>query len=818
MKLTIDFETRSAVDLKAAGLGVYANDPTSEILCLATKIDDDETMIWVNPLLGYRGDLPLITMDEIYYYLDKVDIIEAHNAAFEEAMWAGVGVKKYGWKPLPKEKVRCSMAKASYHALPRALGDLALCLGLQNQKDKEGIQVMLKMCKPRKLLKAELVKLEAVMGQPWPKLKALQIDYLLAMSKGYQPQFPKHYHDKFLTWHQSFEDVQRLLHYCIQDVETEHDISSHLPELPSSEQTVWELDREINTRGIAVDLEAASVMLNTINRYTTDLLEECASMTGGKVKSPKQVAALKEYINERIPDPDKHLTDVSAATVLAALKDPEINDPEAVRILTLRKELGMSSVAKYQSLIDKTEKDGRLRYTLQYHGAGTGRWSGKGVQLQNLPRGRIKDPEAAIDMLMTDGSTADTLASLWGDFMSVAASCIRPMFIAKEGCTFTCADFSNIEGRVTAWLANEEWKLEAFRAFDRGEGHDLYKLAYSKGFGVPVERVDKDQRQIGKVMELACLGAYTPVVTDSGLVPLLYVTTEHKVWDGKNYVAHAGLLERGIRETINLYGVRITKDHLVMAGEEEWVEAGKLVPFEHRDYQITPVYDLANCGPNHRFMIATERGPLIVHNCGYQGGKAAFQKMAQIYGITIPESEAQRNVEAWRESHPKVVMLWRGMEDAAFMAVANPGKVYEYRAIKFRLKDRFLQMRLPSGRCLHYPNAKIEEMETPWGQIKEVVTYTTYEHKVAMKTATYGGSFTENCSQAVARDVMAAAMLRLEAAGYPIVLTVHDEVLSEHPTGFGSVDEFCELMTAPTPWSDGLPVAAAGWRGRRYRK
>ena len=707
MKLTIDFETRSAVDLKAAGLGVYANDPTSEILCLATKIDDDETMIWVNPLLGYLGDLPLITMDEIYYYLDKVDIIEAHNAAFEEAMWAGVGVKKYGWKPLPKEKVRCSMAKASYHALPRALGDLALCLGLQNQKDKEGIQVMLKMCKPRKLLKAELVKLEAVMGQPWPKLKALQLDYLLAMSKGYQPQYPKHYHDKFLTWHQSFEDVEKLLRYCLQDVETEYDISSHLPELPNSEQTVWELDREINNRGIAVDLEAASVMLNTINRYTTNLLEECAELTGGKVKSPKQVAALKEYINERIPDPDKHLTDVAAATVLAALKDPEINDPEAVRILTLRKELGMSSVSKYQSLLDKTEKDGRLRYTLQYHGAGTGRWSGKGVQLQNLPRGKIKDPEAAIDMLMTDGSTADTLASLWGDFMSVAASCIRPMFIAKDGCTFTCADFSNIEGRVTAWLANEEWKLEAFRAFDRGEGHDLYKLAYSKGFGVPVERVDKDQRQIGKVMELAC---------------------------------------------------------------------------------------------------------------GYQGGKGAFQKMAQIYGITIPESEAQRNVEAWREAHPKVVMLWKGMEDAAYMAVANPGLVYEYRAIKFRLKDRFLQMRLPSGRCLHYPNAKLEEMETPWGQIKEVVTYTTYERKVAMKTTTYGGSFTENCSQAVARDVMAAAMLRLEAAGYPIVLTVHDEVLSEHPTGFGTVDEFCELMTKPAPWSEGLPVAAAGWRGRRYRK
>lgn len=234
------------------------------------------------------------------------------------------------------------------------------------------------------------------------------------------------------------------------------------------------------------------------------------------------------------------------------------------------------------------------------------------------------------------------------------------------------------------------------------------------------------------------------------------------------------------------------------------------------------VYDLVNCGPRNRFMVLTERGPLIVHNCGYQGGVGAFQSMAAVYGVKVPDDQAAELVKLWRQAHPMVVALWYSLEEAALMAVAHPGKAYSYRAIAYKLSQdgRFLLCRLPSGRLLHYPFPALEEAEMPWGETKRVVTYMATDSQTGkfVKSKGYGGLFTENCVQALSRDVMVEGMFRVEEHGYPVVLTVHDEVLSEHPVGHGSVEEFGHLLSVVPSWADGLPVAAAGWRGTRYRK
>ena len=212
----------------------------------------------------------------------------------------------------------------------------------------------------------------------------------------------------------------------------------------------------------------------------------------------------------------------------------------------------------------------------------------------------------------------------------------------------------------------------------------------------------------------------------------------------------------------------------------------------------------------------------MAHNCGYQGGVGAFQTMAGTYGVRVPDEQAQELVTRWRESHPNVVALWYGLEEAALMAVGHPGKAYKYRdtAYKMSRDGRFLLCRLPSGRLLHYAFPELREEQMPWGAMKTVVTYMGIDSTTGkyVRNKAYGGLLAENVTQAVSRDVMVDGMFRVEEAGYPVVLTVHDEVLSEHEVGFGSVDEFSTLLSVNPPWADGLPIAAAGWRGTRYRK
>jgi DNA polymerase len=263
------------------------------------------------------------------------------------------------------------------------------------------------------------------------------------------------------------------------------------------------------------------------------------------------------------------------------------------------------------------------------------------------------------------------------------------------------------------------------------------------------------------------------------------------------------------------------------------------------------VYDILNAGPRHRFTVSGK----LVHNCGYGGGVGAFSAMAKAYGLKIEtaldavwESASEDNREAvlsawdtrgvktgmaraawlaaeliklaWRQAHPMTVALWRGLEDAAVKAVQSPGSIHVYRTIAFRQVGAFLFCRLPSGRSIAYPYPRVSMKETPWGKKTLALSYKSvaqFTRKWEDKHY-YGGLASENVTQAVARDVMAEAMLRVEAAGYPVTLTVHDEIVAEPKTGFGSLDAFNALMSELPAWAEGFPIAAAGWAGPRYRK
>lgn len=660
MKLTIDFETRSENDLKKSGPWVYAEHPSTWVICLAVKADSAPARVYVAPyfrgLLPENHGLPLISADEVNTLVETADIIEAHNVEFERAIWEHQRFP-HSFVPLPVDKLRCSAAKAAVCTLPRSLDGACTALGLPVQKDKDGHRIMLKMCKPRKPTK----------NNPAP-------------------------------WHEDPEELAALCRYCIQDTEAEHALSEALPDLTPEELDVWRADQAINARGICCDLTSVNRAIVSVNRTARKLDERVKTLTGGSVTSARQVAACIDWLHDHQGVP---VSDLQAGTVQRLLKSDALPGP-ARELLEIRADISKASVAKYRAMVARASRDGRIRSTTMYHGASTGRWSGKGIQPQNMPRAKAKNQEHVISQL----HNAEWLALLYGSPFDAASRVIRGMLTAAPHYHLIGADLSSIEAITLAWLAGEDGVVKAF-----SEGLDLYKVAAARVYQKSYEDVTSWERQIGKVIVLAC---------------------------------------------------------------------------------------------------------------GYQGHIGAFQTMAQVYGVQIPDSQAADAVNAWRASNTRIVRFWYQIEGCFRAALAGPpGKVFTYRGIKVGKATGpghgTARIQLPSGRVLYYydPIVYTDDFND-----RGVITYMgvdSYTRKWK-RLQTYGGKLTENIIQAICRDLMAGAILRLEKEGYPVVLHVHDEAVSEVGTRYGSVQEYEAIMSEVPSWAAGLPIRAQGWRGKRYRK
>lgn len=481
--LSIDLETYSDVDISKAGAYKYCKTDEFEIMLFAYAFDDEPVQI-IDILRG--GEIP----HKVELALGDINIIKtAFNANFER----NAILHHYGIKCRP-EQWDCTMIKALTMGLPGSLDMVgkALKFDEDKQKMKEGKALIQYFCKPCKPTKANGMRTR---------------------------NLPKHAPEKWEIFKK----------YCIQDVEVERDIRKLLSKYKTTEKEklLWDLDQEINDRGVGVDIDFIQKAIDCDIQFSERMKAEAKELTG--LDNPNSTAQIKAWVSERIGHEVTSLTKDTIPTLIA-----DSDDENVKKILELRLLMGKTSVKKYETMQIARCDDGRVRGLLQFYGANrTGRWAGRLVQVQNLPQNHISDLDDARNFVKS--GNFDAVEILYDSVSDILSQLIRTAFIPREGNRFIVADFSAIEARVIAWLAKEKWRIDVFNTHGK-----IYEASASQMFKVPIESVTKgsDLRQKGKIAELALgyggsVGAIMSM-DKSGSIPEEELPTLVKTWRAAN--------------------------------------------------------------------------------------------------------------------------------------------------------------------------------------------------------------------------------------------------------------------------------------------
>ena len=463
MEISLDFETRSAADLRRTGAYKYAMDPSTDVWCAAFGQAGEEPLLWAPEAyapMSSGAELPLFALAD-----DPSVTWRAWNAPFERAIWREIMHRRYGFPDIPLERWVCTAAEARAMNLPGKLDDCARVLAVVEQKDMAGHRLMMRMAKPRAQLEGGTY-----------------------------------------TWWDDAERRERLYAYCIQDVKTEQAIAARLQRLSEYERQVWLMDQRANDRGVMVDVPLATAAKEVAAKVAKRANGDVARVTAGEVDAISNVGRLKKWM-----EAFGIQADTLNKKALAELLNDEALPLPVREALEIRVEAGKSSVKKIEAMLNAACPDGALRGLLLYWGAGTGRWAGRLVQPQNFPARTAALPEwwseALYDnpeVLVRAVLARDIPAlELEGPALEVLALMLRPMLVARPGKMLVAADYAAIEARVIAWLCDEEWRLEVFRTHGK-----IYEASASMMFKVPLELIKKGRpeyalRQKGKVAELA---------------------------------------------------------------------------------------------------------------------------------------------------------------------------------------------------------------------------------------------------------------------------------------------------------------------------
>lgn len=681
-KIWCDLETFSPVPI-SQGTHRYAE--KARVLLWGYKFENEPAKVWD---IAQGEPMP----QDLKAALDNPEFMTVwHNGA----MFDTVVLKHAMDIDLPLSRIDDTMVKAYSHSLPGSLSALCDVLRVPNDKakDKDGRRLIRLFCVPDRFGNVQ-------------------------------------------THETRPEDWTRFVEYCRLDVEALAEIDQRLPEWnwQARDHALFELDQQINRRGICIDTELAQACVDLAEKTAAMNEERAKELTNGELSSARQRDAVLKHI---LREYGVTLPDLTKSTVERRLDDPDL--PQAVKdLLAVRLSSTRTSIAKYKALLGSVSSDGRLRGTLQFRGAArTGRYSGRLFQPQNMARPTVSQTEIDVGIDAIKGGWTDLL---YEDPSELMSSCLRGVIVASPGKQLVVADLSNIEGRVLAWLAKEEWKLQAFREFDAGRGPDLYKATYGRTFGINPNEVTKKQRQIGKVLELAM-----------------------------GYQGGVG----AFITFASVYGVDLDDlaKHTFEAIDPQYLnEAREAYPW-FKDYGLTH-------GLSETTFIACE----------------AIKR-------------------AWRAAHPAITKYWTDTEDA-IRATLRDGTTNIAGRVVYDKRGAWLRARLPSGRFLCYPAARLpKDDERCAFSYKGMNQYTRKWDLIK----TYGGKCCENACQAVACDILVEAMPVIEAAGFEIVISVHDEFITEAPMN-KSAKELESIMATAPAWAKDLPLAAAGFESQRYRK
>ena len=918
--LWIDFETKSNCDLRAKGVYNYVQDASTEVLCMSYAFDDEDVVTWT-------------PADQLFpeRVCNYTGLIYSHNAAFERLIfWYVLQIN------FKLEQFYCTATQARANCAPGSLEDVGRFAGASMKKDHRGAALIRLMCVP-----------------PF-----------------------KHTPDL----------MAEMISYCEQDVRAMRAISKGLRPLSDEELADYHVNEQINDRGVLVDVPLCKAAIKYAAAELVEIeaiVQEVSEGAIVSVRSPK----MRQWVWDRVGEEARTLMQKDDKisidkTVRANLLNCDGVPEDVKEIIQCADDLWASSVAKFSRLAALADdEDERVRGAFVFAGgAATGRASSYGAQVHNFTRKCAGDPSAVRHAMVRGHAIVPRFGERVTD---VLKGMLRPALIPAHGRSFVVADWSSIEARVNPWLSGRgQDKLDIF-----AKGQDVYKVNAAATFNVQIEDVTDDQRQIGKVQELACFGPKTQVLTHNGVKDIVEVTTSDLLWDGESWVQHQGLIYKGIRPVINVCGTKVTPDHLIKTpttwvqaktlvsnefflcqalatgmanlpssalSASNWALAGKtwlgfnahaalnpilswittyatknqpdaafvpekrlafgakifsnmltrvqttptagaystgyllaktdattpkieaiqttagggyvytshgtkikphfyatLLPWtggisrvwnwialtstkvtsraifdlsasvktltingqcklcSSTSLNLSPVFDILNCGLNNRFTIVCDRGYLIVHNCGFAGGVGAFAAMGRVYKVNLPEPIARRMVDGWRRANTWAVPFWSELEEQYTRAMRNKGREFTAGRITYLFDGQHLWYALPSGRVLCYPFAKLEQ---------DGISYAKSAWKPAQdakewpRARLWKGLACENVTQAVANDLLRHALRQLDG----VVLHIHDEIVIE--TATPNPEELRRVMCTPPAWANGLPLAADVKVMERYGK
>lgn len=646
--LHIDIETFCDLDVSEVGVYRYAEDPCFRIILFAYAWDDEPVRMID---LAAGDEIP----NDVWDALTDPNVQKiAHNAAFEIAC-----IGAFFMLDLDVRQWFCTMVAAAYMGLPLGLDKIGQVLHLTEQKDAKGKALITFFCKPCKPTKK---------------------------NGGRTVNLPQHDPDKWAA----FKD------YGCQDVRTEREIHKYLsrfPGLPDVEREYWYLDQLINGTGITVDREFIEAAIETNARFTEGVHAEMVRLTG--IDNPNSLPQLKRWIEGEV------------GHVIPSLGKDYVGDaleggylPQHVqRVFRLRQLASKTSISKYDTMLAYAQRDNRIRGLLQFYGANrTGRFAGRGVQVQNLKRTIKGTAKLETARMAVVKGVADLL---YEDLPDIISRLTRTALVSADGCSLVVSDFAAIEARVIAWLAGEEWVLDVFNTHGK-----IYEATAANMFNVPLDMVTKgsDLRAKGKVATLAL---------------------------------------------------------------------------------------------------------------GYQGSVGALVTMGALRE-GLDEAELPALVSAWRSANPRIVRLWRTVETAVKYVITKKTTYVvkgKYCNLRFIYDRGYLFIELPSGRRLAYYGATVDKGRISYWGVNQ--TRKTWE-----KTDTYGGSLVENITQAVARDCLCDAMLRIHREGLPILMHIHDEIVAEAPDdrAADTLKLMNDIMRVSPQWAKDLPLKGDGYISKYYKK